>query len=146
MTVEVDASAVLHVAVGLLRMVGGTDADASHLAAAVSRHRRDMRLEGSAVPASLDALEKVFARVAVGPRRSTEDHRGSDVGDVPARRDSGIAADQLTRGQAAKRLRCSVSTLKRRESEGELLPVRHGRIVRYRVSDIDDYLKRNHAC
>jgi excisionase family DNA binding protein len=128
----------------MLRLLGGTDAGAAHVAAALARHRRDMRLEGSAVPEWLDELERVFATVALGPRGSTRVQVGSEIGDPadPTEPDHEL----VTRQQAAKRLRCSTSTLKRRERAGELVPVRNGRLVRYRTADLDDYMTRSSGC
>lgn len=42
----------------------------------------------------------------------------------------------LTRRDLATRWLCSEMTIKRREAQGLLKPIRHGRIVRYRLADI----------
>lgn len=129
--------AAVPIAVGLLRILGAGRSEAAHVAAALQRHRREMRLEGSSVPTSLDALEKVFARIAVGPPRDTAGHPQTNVGALAVPSDDAVMPDTLlNRTQAAKRLRCSVRTLNRRD----LPKVRHGRIVSYRVADLDAFL------
>lgn len=133
------------VAVALLCMVGGSVQDAAHVAGALGAHRRNQRLMGAGVPASIEALEALFAAIALGPRRVIAGHDGSKVGLLAERRD-GIPhedeplPDLLSREQAARRLRCSVSTLKRRERTGDLCPVRHGRLVRHRLVDLDRFI------
>ena len=129
----------------LLKLAGATSTfEASHAAAAFQRHRREMRLEGSNVPASLEVLEAVFATVSLGSRRVTAGQVGAELrpdqdGGQRDHRDEN-EGELLTRAQAARRLRCSVSTIKRRERSGELRPVRHGRVVRHRRTDLDSFL------
>lgn len=48
----------------------------------------------------------------------------------------------LTKKEAADRLRVTARTLERWAAAGELLPVRFGRIVRYRASDIEAFIDR----
>ena len=139
----------LDVATALLRVVGASTSDAAHLAGAIGRHRREMRLEGSSVPPTLDALEQVFARIAIGSRKVTGGHSGPEidaVSDPGDGRSHESPTDLLDRKQAARRLRCSESTVKRREAAGELRPIRHGRVVRHRVTDLDAYLEGTRTC
>lgn len=144
-TPEQPPAGALSITAGLLAMLGASTSDAAHLASAIAGHRKAMRLEGVGVPASLDVLERVFAMIAIGPRRVSEGHRGSEVGadDVPPDHDHVTDTSLLTRAQAAARMRCSVSSVKRRERDGALTPIRHGRVVRHRVADIDAYLTRS---
>ncbi len=54
------------------------------------------------------------------------------------------AAGLLTRQQAADRLDVSLMTLTKLVSEGRLVPIRQEGIrwMRFRASDIDDYIRR----
>lgn len=128
---------------GFLGGFGSVPREAHHLAAAIGTYRSAKRLETEDVGQTMRALQRVAARVARGPRRSVEDQRGAEVGDSAPAGDGGPMPDTLlTRLQAAKRMGCHVSTLKRREQQG-LKVVRHGRVVRYRVADIDEFLHQN---
>lgn len=48
----------------------------------------------------------------------------------------------LTRAEVAQKLKVSVRTLERWEEGGDLVPIRLGRNVRYRVADVDDYVRK----
>lgn len=96
-------------------------------------------------PSSVDALAAAFARLANGPSEVTEAHQGSKVGSPPVERHrEAMPDDLLTRAETARRMRTSVATVKRRERAGPLPAVRHGRVVRYRVADIDALSIRSH--
>ena len=130
----------------LLTVVGGKAGDAAHLSTALEHYRRGQRLLGLGYPDSLMVLQDVFAAAAFRSQRVTVGQGGSDLGPSAVRgesrsHDSEPMPDLLTRSQAALRLRCSESTLKRRERSGELHPVRHGRVVRYRREDLDAFLE-----
>lgn len=133
------------VATALLQLLGGTPADAAHLASALRRYRGTLRLEGAGTPSSLDALERVFVRVwasrqSASPADTSTHDTGRqgrpELGGVLEPADSGL----MTGKQAAARIGCAVRTLQRREAAGELSPIRHGRVVRYRRADVDAYL------
>lgn len=113
--------------------------DASHIAAALDSYGRELRRNGRKLPAALTELQQVMVGIAIGSIGSAGDHTGSRVAPTyPDFHDGAVTTDTLLcRAEAAKRLACSVSTLKRRESAGDLPAFRHGRLVRYRVADLD---------
>lgn len=129
------------VLVALLRVVGGSPSDAAHISAALAAHRRSQADEGAAVPASIRAVEQLAASVFFGSRRATEGQRSAEFDHSPRVPDGERVTTNdslLTRAQAARRARCSTSTIKRREAAGDLVAVRHGRVVPYRAGDIDN--------
>lgn len=92
------------------------------------------------IPGGLELLERAFS--LAGSPRVTRGQDGSVVEPSLSPPDAGpvLAETLLTVPQAAARMRCSTSTVKRR-IRGQLLPtVRNGRLVRIRVRDIDDFL------
>lgn len=52
--------------------------------------------------------------------------------------------DLLTRRETAQRMRCSEATVKRRTAAGDLAAARNGRLVRYRVADVDAFIAGDH--
>lgn len=54
-------------------------------------------------------------------------------------------ASLQTAPEVADRLRVTIRTLQRLESEGLLVPVRIGRAVRYRREDVDAFIDRQAA-
>lgn len=130
----------------LLLSVHAGSFDAVHVANALGQYIQSRRNIG--VPPSLARLEALFASLGVSSQRVTAAHDGPEVGPAQTRRNRrpyGVVeppAGLLTREQAAQRLGCSPSTVKRRERAGDLVPVRHGRLVRYRLADLDAYPER----
>jgi predicted DNA-binding transcriptional regulator AlpA len=52
----------------------------------------------------------------------------------------------LTRHQVMEKLAVSVDTVKRMEQRGQLRPIRlNSRMIRYRLSDVDEMMKRHEA-
>jgi excisionase family DNA binding protein len=118
---------------------------AAHVADAIQLHRRRRRLEGASVPAALEALGTVFATVALeSSRRATADQEGSVVADRSFTVDcADMSPDALvTTAQAATRMNVSPSTVKRRAAAGVLVALRHGRVVRFRIADIDSLIAK----
>ncbi len=129
------------VLLGLLRMLNGSPFDAVHLSRAISRYRDGLRYEATGIPPALDALEQLCNLIVAGPRKVTEGQEGSTLPDPGPASDGHLMPDTLLDlPQAAARMSISPSTVKRRAMSGDLPAVRHGRVVRYRVSDIDNYL------
>jgi len=54
-------------------------------------------------------------------------------------------APLFTAQEVADRLRVTVRTVQRLETEGTLIPVRVGRAVRYRREDVDEFLAQGRA-
>ena len=105
-----------------------------------------LRLINSGVQPHPDALKLEYAAAEQGmrtsPPRVTKGHRGSDVGRSAEPVDAEHVTNdvQLTIEETALRMRCSKSTVKRRIRDGELVPARHGRVVRLAVADVDTYI------
>ncbi len=110
---------------------------AGHLAVAVRLYRSEWApRQGLAVPAAeLHDIEKLLAA------RSMRGQAGSPLDELWAVRQAQPVSPNLTRRQAAARMACSESTVKRRVATGGLVPVRDRGIVRFRVEDVDAYME-----
>jgi excisionase family DNA binding protein len=107
-----------------------------HLAVALSRHVRDLRQAGRAVPSDVDELTTFLARtVRTRPHATPVDDEG-DAGHSPG------VADRLlvTKGEAAGRLGVSVRTVERLVAAGRLPLVHVERAARFRVTDLEAFV------
>ncbi len=103
-----------------------------HVAVAIRHYRSTARRDGRAVPAALTDLEGLLSERAMTRPEPTELGQLESIAESEA-----MSPLLLTAKQAARRLLCSERTLQRRVAAGHLSPVRNGRIVRFRVTDID---------
>ncbi|MCW2497507.1 hypothetical protein [Jatrophihabitans sp.] len=135
--------ATMHVAVALLEMVSThPEVTAAHLADVIRKWRREKAYEGSRIP-GFDVLEQVFAELGTSARQGTRVQHGAVLAGSGEVVDGEPMTDLLDRKQTSRRMRCSVDTVKRREIDGSLTPIRNGRLVFHRVTDIDAYLNRS---
>jgi excisionase family DNA binding protein len=107
-----------------------------HLAVALSRHVRDLRQAGCAVPPEVDELAMFLAHaVRTRPHATPLDDEG-DAGHSPG------VADRLlvTKGEAAWRLGVSVRTVERLVVAGRLPLVHVERAARLRVTDLEAFV------
>jgi excisionase family DNA binding protein len=126
----------------LLVALGGTDADAAHLAAAIRVYRDRRRSEGMGMPAAIRSAEETFAELAVSSSpMTTRGHALSVSAQSDEAVDDAVVGwyQMLTVAETAQRMRCSESTVRRREREGGLVACRHGRLVRFRADIVDAY-------
>jgi excisionase family DNA binding protein len=110
-----------------------------HLALAIRSHRNARRARWEAVPAELVTLETALSsRLSRGQDSPSLAVPGAVV-------ESSDVSPELvvTQAQAAQRLRCSLSTIKRRVKAGDLRVSRVGGLVRIRIQDLDAYLNQN---
>ncbi len=107
-----------------------------HLAVALSRHVRNLRQTGVAVPAEVEELVGFLMRCVRTRPNATPVDGGSDA--AHSRR----VADRLlvTKGEAAERLSVSVRTIERLAAAGRLPLVHVEHAARFRVSDLESYV------
>lgn len=103
-----------------------------HVAVAIRRYRSTSVRDGRAVPVALADLERLLSQRAIARPEATELERLESMGEGES-----MTPVLLDTKQAARRLLCSQRTLQRRVAAGQLTPVRNGRIVRFRVADLD---------
>lgn len=116
---------------------------AAHLAVAVRCYRRDAAHQGLAVPAEVGWLETALAARAGGSAGVSGGQSGSALDRLAELLQSPRVTPQtLSYEDAAAFLRCSLSTVKRLISRGELHPVSVGGAKRLRVDDLNRYLDR----
>lgn len=109
---------------------------ASHVAAALGKHREEWRRMGLAVPREVVQLHEAFAIVATsGQARPTFD-QVAELSEAAA-----VTRGLLTTEQTAQALGVSPRTVRRLAAAGELPRVRIGGSVRFRSSDIDGHLE-----
>lgn len=114
------------------------------LGTALEFYRRELVKNGHPVTEEVTALARHFIALGSG-REVIEGHGGSLFAPLAPVPDGGGMDDQLlTRPAAAQRLGVSVSTLKRREAAGDIQPLRHGRVVRYRAADLIALMEAGH--
>ncbi|MGQ0842538.1 MAG: helix-turn-helix domain-containing protein [Sporichthyaceae bacterium] len=106
---------------------------AEHLVAAIVDHDRLERRRGRRLPRELVELHRALT---AGPRVSAVS--GQDLPtETPARDD-----EPLTASQAAQRLGVAERTLRRWAVARKITPIRNGRVVRYRLADVEALSER----
>lgn len=109
---------------------------AVHVLSALIDHRRTCRLQHLAYPIELDQIAaQLSGRLIRGQECSTLDAA------APAQHAEHVEPTLLTYAVAAQMLAVSVPTLRRRVAEGVLTPVRHGRTVRLRRTDLEHLIE-----
>lgn len=119
---------------------------ALHIAKALTNYKTLYRRNGAAaLPPEIDQI------LAVMTARAMQGQPGTTF-DVLAKAEKAVDMDveMVSYAQAAKRLGCSVRTVKRRVADKSLRVVRDHGITRIRVSDLDTYISKHtegaHAC
>ncbi len=103
-----------------------------HVAVAIRHYRFTCIRNNIRAPSHLVELEQLLSQRAIARPEATELEQFASIAESEA-----MSPLLLTAKQAARRLLCSERTLQRRVAAGQLAPVRNGRIVRFRVTDID---------
>lgn len=115
-----------------------------HLSNAIKVHGKHLREKnGSTAPPEYPALSHYMAQQArAGKSLNVTGAQSVSIVGIPepSRDSEQVTADTLlTYRESADRMNISLSTLRRRVAAGDLRPVRHGRITRLRVADIDAF-------
>lgn len=116
------------------------------IAAALEFYRRELAKNGRPANIEITSLARQFIALGSG-QEVIGGHRGSLFAPLASAPDGGdMEGPLLSRPDAAEFLGVSVSTLKRREAAGLVSALRHGRVVRYRTTDLIEHMKAGSTC
>ena len=110
---------------------------AAHLVNAIARYRRDLRRWDAPAPPGLGDVESLMLKSARRRQESTCRPVPSALVD-----DEPMTPLLLTREQTAGLLNMHERTIDRLRARGELPALRIGGLVRFRRSDVEDYVAR----
>lgn len=124
----------------------GSELLRAHLVAALRVHVQKLKRDGVPVPDELLELAAALS-LSSGALRSAQERSlraaGAGSGDAVQVGSSTTGPPALLdQREAAHRMSVSVATLRRWAANGEIDPVRIGRTVRYRVTDLDKIGRR----
>jgi excisionase family DNA binding protein len=117
---------------------------ALHLAKAITNYKTLYRRNGAnSLPKEIDQILEVMTARALegGPQGVTKGQpRSALEGPTELPKTEVMGSVTATYAEAARYLGCSVKTVKRRVAAGVLPALRDQRIVRIRITDLDNYL------
>lgn len=107
-----------------------------HLTLALSRHVRQLHLEGVAVPREVEDLTTFLVHLARGRQTPPAVAEEQGIDHHP------IVSDRMlvTKNEAARRLGVSVRTVERLVAAGRLQQVQVERLARFRVDDLETFV------